>query len=121
MTFQIFLAILAALFLLCPPLNSFIKENGAESEIQTQPELTWDQYSTSCQRSSWDKRSEAEMQIGCIGLNGVKINWRGVVENVKVTKVHNSILKVGFLLRKSHFHVVRWLHTVSTLFCYFSC
>ncbi|KAK6618673.1 hypothetical protein RUM43_013064 [Polyplax serrata] len=91
---QIFLAILAALFLLCPPLNSFIKENGAESEIQTQPELTWDQYSTSCQRSSWDKRSEAEMQIGCIGLNGVKINWRGVVENVKVTKVHNSVLKL---------------------------
>lgn len=91
---QIFLAMVSAFFLICQPLNSLFLETNSEAEMQVQPTLTWEQYSTICQRSNWDKRGGAEIQHECVHFSGVNVNWEGTVENVRIVSIQNTLLKI---------------------------
>lgn len=66
--------------------------------MQVQPTLTWDQYSTLCQKTTWDKRGGAEVQHECVHFNGVNVNWEGTIEGVRIATIQNTFQKVNGLV-----------------------
>ena len=66
--------------------------NDQELPIDPAGTISWEHYRKFChQSSSWTGYSMASTQIACAALNGLSVQWQGVVRQVSIVTRHNTV------------------------------
>lgn len=105
--FQVCICITAIIFLTFPFMHPQYDESESSASAQsdlfhaqsTDPSiltsLSWEQYHRYCNQPAWEKGvSKVKTQIRCSHLDGTRINWDGVVDEIEISAISNFRMKV---------------------------
>lgn len=70
-----------------------IQDHG-RTPLETDNNLTWEQYQNFCHQPAWEQSSVAAVQFQCSQLSGTQVNWEGYVIQAHVSSVSNVLQNI---------------------------